>query len=116
MIDHDMTIASDSLYVDDLRPCPDGWDVARSFHEAICMLEKTRYTVVSLDHDLGCFYGNKEMTGHDVLNWLIARKVLATGYTPSAIYVHSANAAKVDIMRQDILKYFGDDDEKNVDS
>lgn len=95
------------LYVDDLRPAPAGsnWEVARNFHEAIYMLEKNEYEMVSLDHDIASFYGNKEMTGYDVLMWLVARK-LEGGYTPSTVVVHSANPVGIAKMNDTIKKYW----------
>ena len=98
------------LYVDDIRDPKDdsiNWTVVRTFHEAIVALEKEDYwEVVSLDHDLGCYYGNKEMTGRDILNWLIARK-LEGGYTPPIIRVHSANPVGCATMEEDINRYWG---------
>lgn len=93
------------LYVDDLRPCPEGWDVARNFHEAIVMLEATHYDEVSLDHDIASFYGMKEMTGYDVLQYLIMRKM--DGHpVPSIVRVHSANPVGRQKMLADIARYF----------
>lgn len=98
------------LYVDDLRPCPAGWDVARNFHEAIFMLEQAcifgeGYDEVSLDHDIASFYGNKEMTGRDILNWLIMQKL--EGFTvPTVVRVHSANPVGVQTMEEDIARYW----------
>jgi hypothetical protein len=94
------------LYVDDLRPCPQGWDLARNFHEAIVMLSSENYDEVSLDHDIASFYGNKEMTGRDILNWLIARK-LDGMHTPSVVRVHSANPVGCATMEADIQRYWG---------
>ena len=94
------------LYVDDLRPCPKGWDVARNFHEAIVMLESKEYYEVSLDHDIASFYGNKEMTGRDILNWLIARK-LDGKPSPEIVRVHSANPVGCATMEEDIKRYWG---------
>lgn len=93
------------LYVDDLRPCPEGWDVARNFHQAIVMLETTKYDEVSLDHDIASFYGNKEMTGNDVLQYLIMRK-LEGHHTPTSVLVHSANPVGRQKMLADIARYF----------
>lgn len=95
------------LYVDDLRPCPDGWMVARDFHHAIAMLEQYEFEVVSLDHDIDSFYGMKEMTGRDILNWLIARKVEGYKHVPSTVRVHSANPVGSATMRADIDRYWG---------
>lgn len=84
-----------SLWVDDQRPIPAdlvarGWCGARSFHEAIFKLELFEFEEVSLDHDLASFYGNKEMTGMDIVWWLVTRKQQGL-YVPPVIHVHSAN-------------------------
>ena len=83
------------LWIDDVRPIPDelveaGWCCARSFHEAIVKLELLEFEAVSIDHDLGSFYGNKEMTGMDIVWWLVQRKQDG-GHVPTDIRVHSAN-------------------------
>lgn len=95
------------LYVDDLRPCPEGWDVARRFHDAIVMMEATDYDEVSLDHDIDSFYGLKELTGRDVLNWMIVRKVDGVYPSPTIVRVHSANPVGSATMRADIQRYWG---------
>lgn len=41
------------LWLDDLRPAPDGWTHARTQGEAIELLEVGGVVAVSLDHDLG---------------------------------------------------------------
>ena len=94
------------LWVDDVRiPPSKEWDWAINFHAAILALETFDYQEVSLDHDLASFYGNKEMTGRDILNWLIARKHEG-GYTPEIVKVHSANSAAWPTMQEDIDRYF----------
>jgi hypothetical protein len=40
------------LYVDDWRPCPPGWVLARTITEAIRILSTMDVTEVSLDHDI----------------------------------------------------------------
>ena len=40
------------LYVDDIRPCPDGWVLARTITEAIRILALQDVSVCSLDHDI----------------------------------------------------------------
>lgn len=102
------------LYVDDLREPPHDdpnivWTVARSFHEAIYLLEKWDYYAVSLDHDIASFYGNKEMKGTDILYWLIDRKLNRAGEVkvPEVVRVHSANPVGCDTMEADIKRHWG---------
>jgi len=108
------------LFVDDVREPPKNddltrpenknvvWTVARTFHEAIFFLEKFTYDVVSLDHDLASFYGNREMTGDDVLQWLISRKIQgAIGLME--VRVHSANVAKRRRMTDNANAYFNNE-------
>jgi len=98
------------LFVDDVRERPDDtWDLAPSFHVAILDLEVFDYDEVSLDHDLASFYGSREMTGRDILNWLIARKIEGK-HTPRIVKVHSANSAAWPTMQADIDRYFSNDD------
>lgn len=102
------------LFVDDIRDAPADndavrWVVARTFHFAICLLEATPFDIVSLDHDLGCFYGNKELTGRDILNWLIMLKETGADTIwplPTDIRVHSANPVGCDTMEADIKRYW----------
>jgi len=96
------------LWVDDTRPLPSDlegtFDVATSFHQAIQMLENTNYDILSLDHDLASFYGNKEMTGMDIVWWLVNQKHDGK-HTPSEIHVHSANIIGAKNMKETIYKY-----------
>lgn len=41
------------LWLDDIRPCPDGYLHARSVNEAIKLVEEHICEYASLDHDLG---------------------------------------------------------------
>lgn len=101
--------------MDDERPLPDGyaeagWTIARTFHEAVTKLELLEFDEVSLDHDLGqgSVYGHREMTGYDILNWLVYRKVLNEGYTPPVVHVHTANPVGRDKMDSIVKQYFED--------
>jgi hypothetical protein len=40
-----------NVYVDDLRDCPIGFVVARTFQEAIHLLENHEVEILSLDHN-----------------------------------------------------------------
>ena len=43
------------LWLDDVRPAPDGWTLARTAQEAIDLIDQngSKIEAVSLDHDLG---------------------------------------------------------------
>lgn len=56
-----------SLWVDDCKPAPDGFAVARTYDDALRMLRRFDYAELYLDHDLG-----EARTGHDLLRQLIA--------------------------------------------
>jgi hypothetical protein len=62
------------LYLDDRRPAPPGWTLARSADEAIAFLRQGDVTELSLDYDLGDPHFG---TGMDVLDWL--ENAVATG-------------------------------------
>lgn len=98
-----------SLWVDDIRPIPEHfgpeWCSARSAWEALLKLELIQFEIISLDHDLASYVGNKELTGNDILNWLIERKVKGH-YVPAEVRVHSANPVGADRMRQSIAKHW----------
>lgn len=97
------------LWVDDIRPipsdCGDEWCSARSAWEALLKLELLTFDTVSLDHDLASRVGNKELTGYDILVWLVQRK-LDGHHVPSKIAVHSANPVGVKKMKDVISKYW----------
>lgn len=75
------------LYLDDLRPVPDGWLLVKTAQDAIRVLEKGHVEHLSLDHDLGaceeCLQG---MTPEE---WLVKNDLksmpncehFGTGYT-----------------------------------
>jgi uncharacterized membrane protein len=41
------------LYVDDVRPVPDGWRLARTVEEALLLLQSEIFEEVSLDYMIG---------------------------------------------------------------
>lgn len=93
------------LYVDDIRNIPgEDWDLARNAWEALYKLQNHKYDVVSLDHDLDSFIGDKEITGYDITLWLVYRKQQWL-YTPTTILVHSANPVGSKYMNNLIEKY-----------
>ena len=78
------------LYLDDERPCPDGWAPAKTAHEAIAILSTGKVTEVSLDHDLG---PPEAGTGYDVICWLEERAHTDPSFRVPAIRIHTANPA-----------------------
>lgn len=62
-----------TLLIDDMRNL-DVDTIARDYFEGIQQLKTTKWDVLYLDHDLGCFHPKtgKELTGYDVICWLEA--------------------------------------------
>lgn len=80
------------LYIDDERnPKSEGWDIVRSYDEAIHYMRKNgcpKY--ISFDHDLG--YNTP--TGKDIAKWMVERDLNDKGkFIPQdfEFNVHSAN-------------------------
>ena len=73
------------LFLDDERPCPEGWTLARTFEEAVQLLNEGNVTAVSLDHDLGT-----ERTGYDLAS-LLEEAAFCGLETPEELFCHSAN-------------------------
>lgn len=94
------------LWVDDVRPAPEGWLWAKTVWDAIKVIEESEpdidfygepITLISLDHDAGLYYP----MGGDfirVLNWL---EETGRNYP---IRIHSANAVGVENMRRIIQR------------
>lgn len=78
-----------NLFLDDLRPAPEGWVRVFRPDEAIAILKTGEVTHLSLDHDLG---DDQRGTGYDVLLW-IEEAVAVNGFKAPEISVHSANPA-----------------------
>lgn len=100
------------LFVDDERYPPDSddvWHIARSYAEAIDMLSRNKYDVLSLDHDIASFDENgKEKTGYDIALWLAENKWNDPNYyIPSKILVHSANPVGAVRIEGIINRYLG---------
>ncbi len=59
------------VYLDDLRPCPQGFTLAKDVKECILLLQEFEVDILSLDHDLG--WSTME-TGMDVVIWLTQQR------------------------------------------
>jgi len=75
------------VFLDDLRPAPEGWNRVYWPDEAIALLETGDVEELSLDHDLG---DDLRGTGYDVLVW-IEEAVALREFEPPRMSVHSAN-------------------------
>jgi len=92
------------IWLDDLRPAPQGYESVKSVNEAICLIleaEKGGETieVIDLDHDLGDYYPD----GGDaikLLDWLAER---ATFYP---LEIHTANPVGRANMERMIARYW----------
>lgn len=71
------------LWVDDLRPAPEGWFWVKSSQEALNLLasETTELSAVSFDHDLG-----GDDTTRPVALWMAEFEKF-----PPVVHVHTAN-------------------------
>lgn len=86
------------LYVDDLRECPEGWQLARTVTEAVRILATQHVTEISLDHDIchatsaqnGVYQPIACPETFEPVAWFI--KFMPIGMTP-VVHVHTANPA-----------------------
>lgn len=83
------------LFLDDLRPVPDGYEVARTYEECVKLLSENEVDTLSLDHDLGT-----KKTGYDICLWLVENEV-----HPNKILIHSANPVGQKNMIQLLNRY-----------
>lgn len=101
------------LFVDDIRPAPEGWQLARTVTDAIRILNTQDVSEVSLDHDISHAVEVNGLarpypcgeTFEPVARFLAVIGEL--GYGPDIVYVHTANAVARANMVQ-ILKGWGD--------
>jgi len=92
------------LWLDDMRPAPDGWEHVLWPQDAIKFLKNGDVTHLSLDHDLG---DDERGTGYDVLLW-IEQETMLDGFIPPDITVHSANVSAKQKMLAAIAKIKND--------
>lgn len=79
---------------------PEGWTVVRTADEAVALLAAGGVEAISLDHDLEDFRQDpypREVTGMDVVRWMIAN-----GVFPRVINVHSHNSDRAKWMAHDL--------------
>ncbi len=94
------------IWLDDLRPVPQGYEGVKSVNEAIALIEEaegrgTKIEVLDLDHDLGDYYSD----GGDaikLLDWLAERE------TFYPVEIHTANPVGRANMERMIARYWGE--------
>nr|DAI81393.1 MAG TPA: hypothetical protein [Caudoviricetes sp.] len=93
------------LWIDDVRPAPDGFIWAKTVKDAKVMIRCYERTfsddiiVISLDHDAGSSRGGEDYIR--ILDWLEAEDIVDTGYF---FHLHSMNPVGVENMRRIIQK------------
>lgn len=70
------------IYLDDFRPSPKGFMLAKSADECMQLLGSYEVQILSLDYDLG--WGQR--TGYDVAQWIAQHNKF-----PREIYLHSSS-------------------------
>ena len=98
------------IWIDDVRPAPEGWYHCRSVHEGkilCCQHLKPgkilQIETMSFDHDAGdyAFMGGDYI---ELLNWLERRKELENWNINTNFHFHSANPVGVANMRTIVNK------------
>jgi len=72
-----------NVYLDDFRPCPNGFVLAKNVEECLELLASYQVNILSLDHDLGV----GEPNGYDLV-----QRMVEHGYYANEIYLHSSSA------------------------
>lgn len=84
------------VWLDDVRPAPEGWVWAKTYLEAKRLLETGLVTHLSLDHDLGQGSdGKPDLTGYDLCRWMRD----ANEWPTECIAIHSWNPVGAKRMR-----------------
>lgn len=83
-----------NVYVDDLRLCPEGFTIARTYEEAVELLINNNVDILSLDHDLGQYNdGRLRKTGYDLVKFICENNIKI-----NKIYLHTDNPVGKDNM------------------
>jgi len=85
------------LWLDDVRPGPEGWVWAKTLEEAKELLLTGQVEEASLDHDLG----DGENDGSALVRWMAEQNV----WPKKRPRIHSANPVGVNYMRGVIDRY-----------
>ena len=92
-----------AIWVDDTRGIPlslvGDFDVfwARTYEEAIGLLQLPNIDMISIDHDLG----KDRKTGYDIAKWMVENNIC-----PDVVYVHSMNVVGAENIKHLLKRYF----------
>jgi hypothetical protein len=80
-----------NIYLDDLRPAPEGFILAKNVKECqnLIINNRGKVNILSLDHDLG-----EGKTGYDFTKWLAfynGKMGYGENLFPNKIFLHTAN-------------------------
>ncbi|MFB9330441.1 cyclic-phosphate processing receiver domain-containing protein [Paenibacillus aurantiacus] len=85
-----------NVYLDDFRPCPAGFVLAKNAEECILLLEGEQIGILSLDFDLG--WG--QPTGLHVVQAMVQ-----LGLYPQEVYLHTSSPSGKMQMYQLLLRH-----------
>lgn len=78
------------LYLDDVRPTPEGYDLrAFTAKDAINLIQLYPVSHISFDHDLGD--DEKHGTGYTVASWIERQAAENPDFQVPSFHIHSAN-------------------------
>lgn len=88
-----------NVYLDDLRKCPEGYVLAKTYEDAVKLIENNSINILSLDHDLGMnSNGDLNKTGYDLVKYICENNVFI-----NTIYIHTDNVVGRENMYQTLL-------------
>jgi len=76
------------IYLDDVRPAPDGWKLVYTPEEAIAYILRGNVEEISLDYDLGL---DDIRCGYLVLQWIEEQVVYDPSFEPPKVHLHTMN-------------------------
>jgi len=100
------------LFVDDIRRCPDGWELARTVTKAIRTLATMPVEEISIDHDICCYMEQAQAQGLSGYSHTSNETFMPVVYyilamprelRPKIVKIHTANTYCGNIM-MDMLK------------
>lgn len=87
------------IFLDDVRPAPEGWVRVFTPEEAIAYLWRGKVEEISLDHDLGL---DGLRNGEMVLRWIEEQVYRTVGFVVPKIHLHTMNPVGRERMLQTI--------------